>query len=546
MSLLSAFRALVSVRTRRRRHGAGFPCLGIERLEGRDLLSSLQYWTMKTTVDMTEFGGVPRTPITVNYTIDLSNAPGITREQNAVASQGIKTTGKFSPSDVSVTIAKQTYLIDANAVNVKVVDNAGTFFADQPHTDFYYFEVSNFGGSFNGHKIQKLEFEFEDANGGTMFNSGVKHPVSSSFWKVVDPDFFGSYISTSNYTKVAFSDSPGSLAFPSPSIKFVGSTVPDAYDRLWIDSTPKMPSVSLELTDIPLGFTASTAVKWTVARSLLASDAPHGRTYSAPTFTQNGAGPRVALAFPQVAGGDLDVTASFTVEGKEFKVSTEDETKTRKVKVWSHTPSVSELRNALMAVPVPAKWPANTTYDYRQLLLQIAKKESFGGQQFYPSGTNTGKPVFNSTNDGGVGLYQITPGKVSFPVTFEHVWNWKVNLAAGVRVFNEKIAEAVAWDARHRVDSTVNSKIQQQKLALGVPSNSVIQTISLTANQVVEEAIQRYNGGNAWRIVGGRLDGLNGGAFSTISIRKRPGTSIWEATWRKTDNGYVAAVLAQR
>ena len=138
--------------------------------------------------------------------------------------------------------------------------------------------------------------------------------------------------------------------------------------------------------------------------------APITATTAVNTFT---------IPFQQVRGGDLVVKVSVLVGGAVLTAQSQD------LQIVGTNPLITSL---------------DASAPQKDAFRKLMRLESGLRQFLSPS-----CPLYSSDNLGGVGLCQLTP-----PPNEDAVWSWKANLAAGVRLYNEKenIAKAYPGNVR--------------------------------------------------------------------------------------------------
>lgn len=216
----------------------------------------------------------------------------------------------------------------------------------------------------------------------------------------------------------------------------------------------------------------------------------------------------------QLVGGKLTFTAGFSVAGVPFQVSSKD----RKLRILGTQPDAPTIQTYVSTKPAPGSFPAGGGFAYTDVLLRIMQKET-SGLQFRSSGA----PVFNTKDDGGAGLFQITPPRTA------HVWNWKANVDAGPGTLNDKLGEANIWIDTGAIRQAVRDIHNQFPL----PRNTPVQVDPPPWSHdimVLREAVQRYNSGNAFRARG---------QLVTLA----DGTTAIKVTWERTNRIYHVQVL---
>jgi hypothetical protein len=284
-----------------------------------------------------------------------------------------------------------------------------------------------------------------------------------------------------------------------------------------ITAAPAMPTLRVGLQDVPASFVQGLAVNWHTEITSGPGDFPHQITTFAATpidFAVNSSTEYQPDFGDQIVGGKLTFTARFAIAQVPLEASSED----LHLRILGTQPAAATIEAYVNAKHAPGGFPAGGGFTYTDVLLRIMRVESFGGLQFLGDGS----PLFNTTDDGGAGLFQITP-----PDTAQ-VWNWQDNADAGQNVFNGKLGEAIGFiDTR-----AVRQAAQQVRQQFNLPGNTPVQVVPPPWSRdvmVLREAVQRYNGGNAFQ-ARGQLIVVNG--VRTIQV-----------TWQRAGNGYHETVL---
>ena len=274
------------------------------------------------------------------------------------------------------------------------------------------------------------------------------------------------------------------------------STQPDSQGRFLISTACVMPKITVKLTNLPSNTPANLVVTWTVVVDL-PSGASLGGVHLTKSFTTN-AGTTYTPNFPSLMGGNLTISAAFTVNGVNYRLSTANSTATAQLKILATNPTKAQIEALINSQPVPANWPSGSAYDYHSVLRKIANVES-GYLQFYSSGTYQGYPMWNKGGDGGVGIMQVTK---SSPVITD-VWNWQTNVLDGVATFNDKLRIASTYPTTIQSYPQFTAAVKAynaSRIALGQPPlKSVVVPLwssdpTERANDRVLDAIRCYNG----------------------------------------------------
>ncbi|HXD33133.1 MAG TPA: hypothetical protein VN643_18570 [Pyrinomonadaceae bacterium] len=178
-------------------------------------------------------------------------------------------------------------------------------------------------------------------------------------------------------------------------------TIPRINQPVTITSTPDWPSLSFE-TDLTGPHVWYWTLKWN-------------------TFQKSG--------MQNTTGNRWDATATITNYGGTLTVRAEakQQMATIAVKILGTDPSIKEVNSYLAA-------KANTS-GFEKILAQkiLAHENNF--RQF------DDKREPKRSFDNGYGICQLT----NPPPKFEQVWNWKLNIDAGVKLFGEKRSAAITY-----------------------------------------------------------------------------------------------------
>jgi outer membrane protein OmpA-like peptidoglycan-associated protein len=223
---------------------------------------------------------------------------------------------------------------------------------------------------------------------------------------------------------------PGPPAPPAPvgraSLVLVA---PAAGTTLAIDAAGNMPRLvaRVTVTGVTPDPTSTTDFDWSVSVSFDATgcrNGPHRRIAMVPIRARTRGGD-LTLAFPAVRGGSLEIVVRAVIGGSVL------ETRSPGLRIVGTNPRLVDLGAALP----------------HDALRRIARHES-GCRQFTAAadGGVSGCPLFSGDRLGGAGVMQIT---VPRP-TDDEVWSWRANVAAGIRVFNGRVAIARRYPAQVR------------------------------------------------------------------------------------------------
>jgi hypothetical protein len=181
------------------------------------------------------------------------------------------------------------------------------------------------------------------------------------------------------------------------------------------------------------------AYHWNITLGFDGSNCPHavkrGANTAYPPIMADTACNQFRVTFREVEGGDLRVSVLITGPGGIAVYASSQ------LKVVGTNPAPGQLANYRPAIPL--------------LFRRIINQES-RGRQFLRDRSDM--PLFNSSNDGGVGICQVTP-----PQNDEQVWSWKANLAAGLDIWNGKQQQSDLYYQQVRTNrkSVVNTKLDR-------------------------------------------------------------------------------------
>lgn len=317
-------------------------------------------------------------------------------------------------------------------------------------------------------------------------------------------------------------EGPSSLADEDTSNNQVALRLPHLALRnttdLHITTAPAMPFITIGLSNVPARFEPALSVRWHTEITSGPGDFPHQiATFSATPIdaTVTGSAQYQPDFQTQVVGGKLTSTADYSVAGVALHSSSKN------LRILGTQPDAAAIQTYVGTKAAPGTFPVAGGFTYTDVLLRIMQKET-GGLQFRPQGA----PVFNTGDDGGAGMFQITP-----PSTAD-VWNWRANVDSGAITFNGKLGngpnQANSWiDAR-----AVSQAAEQVRKQLSLPRNTPVQVDPAPWPRdvmVLREAVQRNNGGRAFQAVG---------RAATVN-----GTTVIQVTWERTGNRYHEQVL---
>jgi hypothetical protein len=233
---------------------------------------------------------------------------------------------------------------------------------------------------------------------------------------------------------------PRRFATPTPHPR-LDLVAPAAGTHFAIDGNGNMPMIVAQarIVGVPTSVALTTPMTWSVRLRFDAAHCPHGpsRQINHPDIVKTVAGGTFAIPFALVRGGQLTITVRATVAGRVLVAQSSH------LDVRGTNPTLLDLRAAL----------PHTT------LRRIARFESGGGRQFIAAadGGVGACPLWSGDNLGGVGIMQIT---VPRP-TDNQVWNWRENVTAGIRIFNQKVGAARDYPSHVRNSHRFKQLVQQ-------------------------------------------------------------------------------------
>lgn len=309
-----------------------------------------------------------------------------------------------------------------------------------------------------------------------------------------------------------------------------------------IAATPKMPQIkaSAKVSGVTPDPTASTIFTWSA--TLTAKDgknrdinlngdvAPVNPTDD--TNTTTGTQPVTLTVTPTGAfrGGKLKLTAKATVNGQTIEGHTPEG-----LMILGKNPGAANVRLAIDQL-VKTAYMGVTTATLRDTLKKIACHESgpspHGQRQFNASPNGgVGMPIMDREN--GVGVFQITitgekDAEVNCPLGVFYaypnadqrnycrnvIFNWRANVAEGVRAFKEDKIKVVKGYPKTLRDSTtfanyIANTINPARVGAGKPPLPTTRPLSFvpeyTAQQLLYDAIRYYNGFGSKSLYGSKL-----------------------------------------
>jgi hypothetical protein len=299
-----------------------------------------------------------------------------------------------------------------------------------------------------------------------------------------------------------------------------------------ITETPQMPTIEVEasLVGAPAAVSAVTRFEWTVSLTFDASRCPHGprRTIIHSPITGTTTGNRFRVPFTQIRGGRLVIEATATVGGSQFR-ATLDTVNGQPITIVGTNPTAASITAAVQ----------------RAILRQMIRHES-AQRQFVGA-----CPLFSGDNLGGVGLFQIT----NPAPTDDEVWNWRANIAAGIRVFNQKLQTARGYPAAVRGSAGFQQLVRDfnaARAAQRLPSINVILP-DFTDQEAELDACRGFNGWAGRDQFGNHLHEFRVpiDAQGRLVVGGQNGTIVWERVPARDrpqgtgDPDYVSHVLAR-
>lgn len=212
------------------------------------------------------------------------------------------------------------------------------------------------------------------------------------------------------------------------------SFVPSAKVFL-IGADATMPTIRVSCAGPGIGIEKGQTFQWAVTLTLNPAGVPFaaGRVTTHSPIQSTTQVPSLTIPFTQVRGGTLTVKVTTNVNGKP-------ESSSVSATVLGTNPSSVAVR----ALPAT------------ELLLKLMTLES-SFRQFLTKGTKAWYPVFSQDGLGGVGLGQITRPRPSD----EEVWNWKANVRAAQRLYQEKEATARSILRQYPTSAAFREKVAE-------------------------------------------------------------------------------------
>jgi hypothetical protein len=230
--------------------------------------------------------------------------------------------------------------------------------------------------------------------------------------------------------------------------------------------------------------TPNTQFNWTITVTFNASGCGHGpnRQINPAPIHQTSTGGRLAVVFPWIRGGSLNVSVSTTIGGHTLTAQSQG------VRIVGTNPPAGSIAAVL----------ANDT-----VLTRIAHLES-DCRQFdaAAAGGTSACPLWSIDNAGGVGIMQLT----NPAPTDDQVWDWVANVNAGSAVFRSKLPSARSYPTQVQQSHGFQQAVQAlnaDRSAQGLSGITVSvpnftesgTTVSINQlGQVELDAIRGYNG----------------------------------------------------
>lgn len=191
----------------------------------------------------------------------------------------------------------------------------------------------------------------------------------------------------------------------------------DTADR-FIDATPQMP---MEQLKAKVGGLSSGTVTfdWSYNVNYDQNNITTDETWTGRTTAQGSAETTWTVPFDKLRGGDVTITVKATLPDEKTCSIT-----LKPYRILGTNPTEDAVKMEIGSTP----WYAQ----------RIARHET-ACQGGYKQFKTTGEPLNNKGDDGGAGIFQITPPSE------DDVWNWKANVASGHRIIREKQDIASDW-----------------------------------------------------------------------------------------------------
>jgi hypothetical protein len=201
-----------------------------------------------------------------------------------------------------------------------------------------------------------------------------------------------------------------------------------------ITAEPQMPVITAQVRII--GPVTATFNEWTCSVFFAGADdcsnMPHFGEINFDEFTQVG-GEQFTPSFDEVRGRTVSFSVRFTIGGLSIEAF-----------AFAGIRGTNPQRSAAQAA-----LPHDT-------LRQIACRES-GQRQFdAPADGGVGNcPLYSGDRLGRVGIMQVPDP------TPDHIWNWRLNVAKGIELFNERVAAAGEYPSRVKNSEGFRNLVEQ-------------------------------------------------------------------------------------
>lgn len=243
--------------------------------------------------------------------------------------------------------------------------------------------------------------------------------------------------------------------------------------------------------------------------------------------------------YNEIMGGDLDINASYSIDGYFYTVSSEARAETKNLKILGSNPSISQVNQFVDSLKSISTWPRGSGYSTQEVIKRIIMKES-NGMHFLTDGTLK----MNTGGDGGIGIMQITPDEGE-KMPEDAIWNWQKNIMLGYKKLEYGIGVARRLsDAGQSLMRTAasqfikefrkeksNAKYEKYSFSIVAPA--------LTPLQQVQTAVRAYNGVGGIKNQYGKpmnefeVEGVNGKVSFSTTINDKKKVITIEAKWAR-------------
>ncbi len=268
--------------------------------------------------------------------------------------------------------------------------------------------------------------------------------------------------------------------------------------------------------------TSQTQFTWVMKVESDFANCPHGSVVALTRHDSGDVksfGAHVKHKLTEFRGGKLKLTARATIDDTPVEETLEDAGLVKGI-----NPQRSDVQSRLAS---------GYTVAEGEVLQKIACQET--GQRQFNDVANGGIsecPLFNTVNDGGAGIMQITPPSA------DQLWNWHANVDQGKVLFNEKRAIARSYPPAVRADPDYQALItrynQDLRIARGLPPLTIILP-DFTAAELLDDTIRAFNGvpgngqfGLRWHEFRVPIDALGYPVVANIDEAAHRGTIEWE------------------